>query len=114
MVAAFDVPSVLRQFPPVDQCLVIYVDGIHQPYGVGFGSQERGLLPGQRPNEIRERFNRWPISLDGIAGLEFYRWYEDAPLEMREPRYPCIRPPFSVVALWHFPVDSLPGRGNRP
>jgi hypothetical protein len=111
MVAAYDVQSVLNWFPPAG-CLVIYLDGIHQPMGFGFPGLDQPLSPGQRRNESRARFNRWQISLHDIAGLEFYRWHEDAALEMRDLRYPCQVPPFSVLALWSFPLDSVPGGGN--
>jgi hypothetical protein len=85
------VGDVLQWFDAAGRdCTVVYVDGRVR---TGWGNVEMESIP-------------------GLAGIEFYRDYRDAPLEFRDGGPPCLREiKFSVLVLWR---ERLPGGGGSP
>lgn len=83
---AGNVDGVLEWFPTErGQCTVVYLDGVHQ----------RGL-------DVRA------VATESLAGVEYYISQQDAPIELRDGGWPCLRSlDWSVLALWRRPGGSL-------
>lgn len=89
MTTSFDVGDVLKWFPVKKRkCVVVYIDG--------------KVAPGWSPEVDL-------LTVEGLAGLEFYLNALDAPLEFRGGGPPCLRSSsFSVLALWREPQEGGP------
>jgi hypothetical protein len=82
MRAAFSAGDVLRWLPPSYRCMVVFVDG--------------------RPELSREMAaERMSTPVAGIEAIEFYRWWHDAPLNLKyAPPYAANPSRCSVLAIW--------------
>lgn len=89
MAASAHVGEVLQWFPVERRgCTVVFVDGRVR---TGWGDVDME-------------------NVKGLAGIEFYVDYRDAPLEFRGGGPPCLNnPQFSVLVLWR---ERLPGGGG--
>lgn len=80
MRTAFDVGDVLEWVNVAEKCTVIHVDGRVAPSWADFVDI---------------------VTVKTLAGVEYYRSFHDAPLELRDGGPPCMRAlDWSVIALW--------------